>query len=132
MNDQEFLKAFEDCTLEEFPHRSHIRMAWLYLRKLGYPEGSAKIKEGIKKFAAAKNATTLYHETITEFWIRLVQHVIENHPAESFEEFFASFPPLQDSKSIFRHYTKDFLMSEPARSAWLNPDVLHAAIKSSR
>ena len=81
MTDEEFLEAFEDCTLEEFHHADHIRMAWLYLRQFGYEIGSAKVKEGIKRFAAAKNATTLYHETITEFWIRLVQHVIENHPA---------------------------------------------------
>ncbi len=124
MNDEEFLKAFESCTLEKFHHRDHIRMAWIYLRKYGYEEGSTKVKEGIKTFAAAKGATTLYHETITEFWIRLVQHVIENHPAETFEEFFAKFPPLQDSKSIYRHYTKDFLMSEFPRKEWKAPDLM--------
>jgi hypothetical protein len=107
MTDEEFLKAFEDCTLEEFHHADHIRMAWLYLRKFGYEIGSAKVKEGIKRFAAAKNATTLYHETITEFWIRFVQHVVENHPAKTFEQFFSSFPPLQNSKSIYRHKQKN-------------------------
>jgi len=125
MTDEEFLQAFEECTLEEFHHADHIRMAWLYLRQFGYEIGSAKVKEGIKRFAAAKNATTLYHETITEFWIRLVQHVIENHPAETFEEFFASFPPLQDTKSIFLHYTKDFLMGANARIKWVEPDVVN-------
>ena len=124
MNDEEFLKAFQDCTLEEFHHKDHIRMAWLYLSKFGYELGSTKIVEGIKKFALAKNATTLYHETITQFWIRLVQHVIENYSAETFEEFFASFPPLQDSKSIYRHYTKDLLMYEIARKEWMQPDLL--------
>jgi hypothetical protein len=130
MNDEEFLTAFEDCTLEEFHHSDHIRMAWLYLRNFGYTEGSAKIKEGIKRFAAAKGATNLYHETITEFWIRLVQHVIENHPAETFEEFFASFPPLQDSQSIYRHYTKEFLMSDGPRAEWYNPDLWTVGKKS--
>src|SRR5262245_50476442 len=100
MNDEEFLSAFENCTLESFHHKDHIRMAWIYLRKFGYEVGSTKVKEGIKKFAAAKNATTLYHETITEFWIRLVKHVIENHNVESFEKFFDSFAPLKDAKSI--------------------------------
>ena len=32
LNDEEFLQAFEDCTLEEFHHADHVRMAWLYLR----------------------------------------------------------------------------------------------------
>jgi hypothetical protein len=128
MNDEEFLKAFEDCTLEEFHHADHIRMAWLYLRKFGYPQGSTKVKEGIKNFAIAKGATALYHETITEFWIRVVQHVIQNHPAETFEQFFASFPPLQDSKSIYRHYTKDFLMSASARHQWMQPDLIEMPV----
>ena len=125
MTDEEFLKAFEDCTLEEFHHRDHIRMAWMYLREFGYEVGSRKVKEGIQRFAAAKNATTLYHETITEFWIRLVQHGIEENPQiENYAEFFDSFWALRDSKSIFRHYTKDFLMSDPARAEWRDPDLL--------
>jgi hypothetical protein len=98
-------------------------MAWLNLRKFGYEKGSTMVKAGIKKFAEAKGATNLYHETITEFWIRLVQHAIENHPAETFDELFAAFPPLQDSKSIYRHYTKDFLMSNNARANWCSPDI---------
>jgi hypothetical protein len=125
MTDEEFLKAFEDCTLEEFHHKDHIRMAWIYLRKFGYEIGSAKVKEGIKKFAAAKNATTLYHETITQFWIYLVQHVITSNPQTgTFEQFFFIFPPLRDAKSIFLHYSKDFLMTEVARKNWRNPDLL--------
>jgi hypothetical protein len=125
MTDEEFLKAFEECTLEEFHHEDHIRMAWLYLRKFGYEIGSEKVKDGIKKFAAAKNATTLYHETITEFWIRLVQHVFDRYPeTDNFMDFFALFPPLRDSKSILGHYSKDYLMSESSRSGWCQPDIL--------
>jgi hypothetical protein len=100
-------------------------MAWLYLRKFGYEIGSRKIVDGIKYFAASKNANTLYHETITQFWIRLVQHVItSNPPAKTFEEFFNFFQPLRDSKSIFRHYSKDYLMRESSRSDWRHPDIL--------
>ena len=124
MTDGEFMKQFEDCSLEEFHHVDHIRMAWIYLRTCGYEVGSVKVKDGIKRFAAAKNANTLYHETITQFWIRLVRHVIEKYSAETFEEFFASFPPLQNSKSIFRHYSREYLMSISARSKFQDPDLL--------
>ena len=125
MTDEEFLEAFEDCTLEEFHHADHIRMAWIYLRKFGYTAGSIKVKEGIKKFAAAKNANTLYHETITEFWIRLVLHVIQaNTNVENFSEFLHSTWALLDAKSIFSHYTKDFLMSEKAKKEWMPPNLM--------
>ena len=34
MNDREFLRAFEQFALphHDFPHRAHVRVAWLYLR----------------------------------------------------------------------------------------------------
>jgi hypothetical protein len=35
MTEGQFLKAFEDFTLEEFHRADHIRMAWLYLRGNG-------------------------------------------------------------------------------------------------
>ena len=125
MTDEEFLKRFEDCTLEEFHHPDHIRVAWIYLRTFGYRRGSEKIKAGIRHFASSKNANTLYHETITEFWIRLVQHVITGDvPCETFEDLLSSFPPLAESKSIYSHYTKHMLMSDAARSEWLAPDIL--------
>ena len=54
MTDEEFLAHFEFCTLEEFHHEDHIRMAWIYLRKFGYETGSTKCKECIKKFARQK------------------------------------------------------------------------------
>jgi len=117
MTDEEFLKAFEDCTLTEFHHSDHIRMAWLYLRMYGFEEGTAHVVEGIRHFAASHQQHQLYHETITLFWIRVVEHVIVANPhTENFAAFFDSFPPLRDSKSIFRHYTKDLLMSEAARN----------------
>ena len=36
MDDREFVAAVEACTLppEQFPHRAHVRLAWLYLRLL--------------------------------------------------------------------------------------------------
>jgi hypothetical protein len=63
--------------------------------------------------------------SFTQFWIRLVHHVIQTNPQiRIFPEFFDSFPPIRDSKSIFRHYTKDFLMSESACAEWRDPDLL--------
>jgi len=72
MNDSQFLKAFEDCTLSAFPHRSPIHMAWLYLRAHGWDAGLRHIRDGIRRFAASRGATDKYHESITVFWARLV------------------------------------------------------------
>src|SRR6185295_2372385 len=113
MNDQEFLTAFEQHTLTEFPHKSHIRMAWLYLRTEGWEKGQERIQRGIRDFANALGATHKYHETITLFWARLVQHAINAQPEiDDFETFIAHFPILLDKKAISAHYSTMLVHSE--------------------
>ena len=125
MNDQEFLTAFEQGTLAEFPHKSHIRMAWLYLRAEGWEKGQEHIQSGIQNFAAAHGATSKYHRTITLFWARLVQHAIENQPEiDNFEAFLEKYPFLLNSKLISAHYSGVLIQSEGARQGWIEPDLI--------
>ncbi|MEO8608214.1 MAG: hypothetical protein ABI690_10050 [Chloroflexota bacterium] len=124
MNDQEFLRAFESGTLHEFPHRAHIRMAWLTLRRDGWEPGFGNIRAGIQHFARAQGATRKYHETITRFWALLVLHAISLNPSiHDFEAFTAAYPHLLDTQVIARHFSRDLLMSDSARHAWVEPDL---------
>lgn len=124
MNDSEFLKAFEDGTLRSFPHRSHIRMAWLYLRAHGWDVGVQKIRGGIQHFADSVGATSKYHETITLFWAHLVYYVIQCYPeVDDFEAFLALHPGLLDAGLIARHYSHGLLYSDAARYQWIAPDL---------
>jgi hypothetical protein len=125
MNDQEFLTAFEQHTLHEFPHRSHIRMAWLYLRAERWEQGCARIQHGLRAFAAAHGAHRKYHQTITEFWARLVQHCIDCHPEiDDFDAFLELCPFLLNGKIITSHYSSPVLHSETARATWIAPDLV--------
>jgi hypothetical protein len=126
MNDQEFLAAFESGTLPhgEFPHRAHIRMAWLVLCRDGWDVGFQNIRAGIQHFAGAHGATRKYHETITRFWALLVNHALTLDPdIADFEAFVAVFPHLLDTQIILRHYSRDLLGSDAARQAWVEPDI---------
>jgi hypothetical protein len=126
MNDSEFLKAFEDCTLphDAFPHRAHVRMAWLYLRADGWEVAIQKITDGIRRFAAANGADGKYHETITVFWARLVDYAISCAPEiADFEVFIERYPHLLDGTLLKRHYSADVIRSEAARREWIEPDV---------
>jgi hypothetical protein len=124
MTDMEFLTAFEECTLDNFHHIDHIRMAWLYLSEYGFEIGSERIVQSIRRLAASKNSQ-LYHETVTQFWIHLVQHGIEAAPGvRNFDSFLNQLPCLRNSHAIYHHYTHDLLMSESARSHWREPDLL--------
>jgi len=125
MTDQEFLTAFEQHTLTEFPHRSHIRMAWLYLRASGWERGQEQIRQGIQQFAAALGADRKYHETITVFWARLVNHAINCDPGiDSFDVFIERYPFLLNGKLQASHYSRDLIASEAARQRWIEPDLL--------
>ena len=67
MNDRDFLAAFEAGTLpeERFHHPDHVRAAWLLLREEAPAVALARFSSALKRFAAAKGKTRLYHETIT-------------------------------------------------------------------
>lgn len=123
MDDAEFLQQFEAGTIDPFPHRSHIRMAWLILRADGFAPGCDHIRAGIKKLAQAKGVPGLYHETITLFWIYLVQHAITLTPEiDSFDAFIAAHDHLLDSSLLKRHYSPALIGS--SRGAWAAPDLL--------
>ncbi|MEZ4668060.1 MAG: hypothetical protein R3E39_09100 [Anaerolineae bacterium] len=125
MSDQEFLKHFEDGSLSSFPHRQHIRMAWLYLRTHGLEGGTERIRSGIQHFAAVKGASTKYHETITVFWARVVYHAIQTlPPTDDYEVFISQHPQLLDQHLIERHYSRAVLGSERARREWVEPDLI--------
>jgi hypothetical protein len=129
MSDQEFLAAFEEGRLDSFRHIDHIRMAWIYLSTSDFERATVCITSGIRSFAAIKNATGLYHETITLFWIYAVAGAIDQKPADSFAEFISWNPELTRKDYLFDFYSKELVMSDAARGAWVLPDLkpLHLA-----
>ena len=126
MDDVEFLAAFENCSIpaSEYRHKEHLRTAWLYLRRDGWPAGGDRVKEGIKRFAAFNGVADKYHETITTFWLLLVKQAIELAPqASTFEALLAAHPQLLDKSLLGRHFTKQLVANPAARVDWLEPDV---------
>jgi hypothetical protein len=100
-------------------------MEWLYLRAYGWDDGLIHIRSGIQQFAARLGATTKYHETITVFWARVVQHMMDDQPhIDSFDGFLASFPQILDSHLISHHYSAELLRSPLARQQWVEPDLV--------
>lgn len=53
MNDEEFLAAFEACALEEFHHRDHVKVAYLYLGRYSLDEAIVKVRAGLQALAVA-------------------------------------------------------------------------------
>ena len=126
MDDSEFLNGFEDCTLphDQFPHRAHVRMAWVYLRANAWDIAVKKITDGIRRFAAANGADGKYHETITIFWARLVRYAISCAPeVADFEAFIERNPHLLDDGLLKQHYSGEVIQIGGGAHEWIEPDL---------
>jgi hypothetical protein len=126
MNDREFLRAFHDCKLssEDFRHRGHLRLAWLVLRRHSLEEALQLLSTGISQYANSKGATGMYNETLTRFWIRIVNHAIQLQPhVQEFEKFIDTFPILLDKQLPFYHWRRETLSGVRARFEWVEPDL---------
>jgi len=122
--DRLFIDAFHRRSLERFSHRDHLRLAWIVMSRHGLAEGLNLMRQGIREFAEDQGSANRYHETLTMFWSRLVNHAIENSPsAQTFETFLSSFPFLMDKSLPSRHWSNERLWSDSARAGWLDPDL---------
>jgi hypothetical protein len=128
--DSIFLRAFEDCTLpfEQWKHRAHIKVAYLYLRQLPFPEALKKIRNAIKRYNAATNTPeTLergYHETITVAWMRLVDFTLREYgPAASADEFLEAQEELLNKKALRFFYSRERIVSWRAKAEFVEPDL---------
>ena len=126
MNDEEFIRRFEDCTLspEDFHHQDHVRLAWLYLRQHATLEALAKFSTGLKTYAASLGKATLYHETITWAYILLIQERIARGSADTWQMFVEKNADLLDWQEniLKRYYREETLKSDLAKRIFVFPD----------
>lgn len=122
----DLLDKFLDTTLpaEQFHHAQHLEVAWLFVQRHGMPSALTEFTSAIKRFADAKGATGLYHETITWAFLLLIADRQARKPATTFAAFAADNADLLSWKPsiLDRYYSKDLLSSELARRSFLMPD----------
>jgi hypothetical protein len=123
VHDREFVAAFEDCTLppEQFPHRAHVRLAWLYLREGSLLDALTRFVEGLKRYAGSLGAGGKYHETVTWAYMFLIHDRMARASFETFEKFAAANPDLFNG-ILEKYYRKETLSSDLARRVFVMPD----------
>jgi hypothetical protein len=126
LTDEELLAGFIDTTLpkELFHHRQHVRAAWLFVRRHGMPDALGEFSEALRRFADAKGATMLYHETITWAYLLLIHERQQRHPATHWTTFAAENGDLLVWKPSILDtlYRADTLWSDLARRTFVMPD----------
>ena len=114
MDDAAFLAALENGTLpsEQMTHAAHLRLALLCRGQPG------RAREILLRYVEAIGAHQKYNETLTQVWIRLV----DLHPSEkTLEELLRT--QLADSSLPLRHYSRERLWSDEARTRFVEPDL---------
>lgn len=113
MDNTALLEAFEagEIAGDEFPHRSHVRVAWELSRRYEPEEGLRRLIAGIQGIAARAGRPTVYHKTTTRAWFELV----------SSADDLAEHPELFDKTLLSRYYSPGRL--DAGRERWLEPDL---------
>ncbi|MGA7910046.1 MAG: hypothetical protein WB682_05245 [Candidatus Dormiibacterota bacterium] len=127
LSDDEFLRAFFNRTLasSEFRNREHLRLAWLAVRRHGGSAAEEVVTAGIRKFAEHNSHRPLYHDTMTRFWVRLIDHAVSDRPEiVDFEEFLSAYPLLLDKNTPLRHWSREAMFDAEARAGWREPDLV--------
>lgn len=128
---EHIVRKFNNCTLQRsnWNHAAHLIIALWYLTH--YPELEAvnNIRDRIKKYNSAMGIQTTknsgYHETITLFWIKIVQQYLATNSANnSFVELANNLVKLYENSALpFEYYSREYLMSWSARINWIEPDL---------
>jgi hypothetical protein len=126
MTSSELFEKFVDTSLaaDQFHHQQHVQVAWMFVCKHGMPAALGEFSAAIKRFADAKGATGLYHETITWAFLLLIAERQARKPANTWAEFEAGNPDLLTWKPsiLERYYSKEVLSSELAKETFVMPD----------
>lgn len=127
MTDDELRDAFTSAVLpaDQFHHEQHVRVAWLFVRQHGMPGALGEFTTAIKRFAAAKGAHGLYHETITWAFLLIIAERQAREPRPNWPAFAAANPDLLTWRPsiLDRYYSRACLMSEQARRTFVMPDL---------
>jgi hypothetical protein len=126
MTDFELIERFESDTLGgEFHHADHVRLAFAYLCECPPLEALERFCAALKRYAAARGKTGLYHETITHAYFFLIRERMARNGPVSWQEFARLNPDLLVWKGgiLTRYYSEGTLKSELARSVFLLPDL---------
>ena len=130
LSDQELLRQFEDTSLPtaSFDHRQHVRVAWLFVIRYGMPDAITEFSAGLRRFADAKGAHTLFHVTITWAYLLLINERQQRCGAGDWHTFAAANGDLLTWKPsiLDRYYTPDALWSDDARRMFVMPDRVQA------
>lgn len=124
---RELVRAFERATVlpSRFEHCAHIAVALNYLDQASLDDATVRMRETLKNFTH-HHGVNVYHETVTCFWMKLLDHLATKHyrdmPLWRRINLIVERWALTDP--VTAHYSRDVIKSRAARESWIDPDRL--------
>ncbi len=130
MDDETLLREFEACTLpfDQWTHRAHVRVAYLYLSRCPFPEALTRMRARIKAYNGANHVPEGpdrgYHETMTHAWMWLIELLIREYgPYGDSNAFFDDHPQLATRQVLRFFYSRRRFLSPEAKQQFVEPDL---------
>jgi hypothetical protein len=131
VTNQEIICRFESDAVvaDGFHHSDHVCLAYAYLREYPVLVALEKFSTALKRFAAARGKTQLYHETITCAYFFLIHERMARFAKPDWESFAVQNSDLLTWKDgiLSRYYCESTLKSDLARAVFILPDKSLAA-----
>lgn len=133
MNDADFLEQFERCTLpfDEWTHRAHVKVGFLYLRERPIEAALKKTRSGILAYNKVNHVPDGpkqgYNETTTHAMLRLIQAGISAYgsefPTPDADSFCDTHPQLMHKHVLRLFYSPERRMRPDAKTQFVEPDL---------
>ena len=125
---RELVAAFEAAEIapSQFTHAAHMATALWYLADspaLGV--ASERMRAALLRFTA-HHGVNVYHETLTTFWMRLLDHLAANQYRDLplWRRINLIVTRWGGSGAVETHYSPELIHSRLAREQWVPPDRL--------
>lgn len=120
------VRKFEACEYpkENFTHPLHLTVAAWYVFHHPSEEALDAMRAALQRFAG-HHGVTAYNETITRFWIALVEQVRNQGAEDQALTALANevVKRFASKEILFDYYSRERVMSPEAKAAWIEPDL---------
>jgi hypothetical protein len=120
------VRSFEDGSLprSEWTHASHLLVALWYMSRHPRDQATRLVRDGIRRYNHLHGRDSGYHETITLAWVAVVARFLSRSDRDGPISALAGMllEDCGDKDHLLRYYSREVLMSDEARRAWIPPD----------
>lgn len=123
----ELVDAFEAGTIapSQFNHAAHMATALNYLAAHSFFDAKERMRTALLQFTA-RHGIDVYHETITTFWMRLLDYLAQGpyRDVPLWSRINLIVKRWEHAGVLEAHYSRELIRSKAARQNWVLPDRL--------